>query len=451
MRKGALTLLLAGVLGAAAPGAFAQSSSTLVGFGLFPGAITISQTDIPVAASGQLVVTFRGDDGAGCAALGVCGYSGTVIVRPGDGTISVLKYRQHGRIAYQAALLLGGGAQETETLAEVARSAGGGQAGLCADVEKPFAEPAITFAGSVATLSLLQPGGTLLTTRCAGPLDRDVIPVAPQVSIPRSALLRGHRQLSLSGDGSIVQGGFSDRVSSTIVLHLGKPSRVRLGRTSFPRGINTKRTRLVTQKLKLIRAAGTLRALVHGTPDANVCVLLDSCGLAGTITLAPRPVQATGELIATGTATRPYRDFLAALGRSTAGDPRGIGVVGDIGWNTGGSIISDLTQSGTCVDTEQLGGGGIGLQLRGDALIASYTVASPRTRCPGPLLGSNKSLAAGKLARRQLVHHTFTIQVHSARTLFPDDGYLATLGGGLSFTIQGVGHPSQQVILEPTG
>src|SRR5436305_6267350 len=53
-----------------------------------------AQPDITVRSQGRLVVSFHGDAAAGCASIGVCGYSGTVVWRAaGEGDLLIVTHR----------------------------------------------------------------------------------------------------------------------------------------------------------------------------------------------------------------------------------------------------------------------------------------------------------------------------------------------------------------------
>lgn len=442
MTRRLLALFVAvGAIAAAPAGAQTVVS---FGFGGPTGATIISATDIPVSTTGELVVSFHGDAATGCAASGLCGYSGTVLVRPGSGDLFVEKLR-HGRTtSYDGFLGLGLGSAQALTAARVERDG----SGSCADVSQLDLSPAMNIRAGVATLALLQPGGDVLATRCAGPVDADLAGTVPRVTTPLVSLLRGRMRFNLAGTQPFASHGFAGTVRSTIVLRLGRPQR-QSSSSTFPPGIRTQKVRTVSERLQAGAAGGTLTALLAGTADATECGLLDSCGLAGTLTLAPSFDGLSGSLQAIGPAKRPYRDFLAALGRGP-GNPRGIQVFGEIGWSQGGTVTEDITQAGTCTDSAVLGAGGIILAPRGSGLVASYRpVAAPRTRCPGPIVAPGQALATGTLARADLRRRTLTLNL-SAAPAFQDDGYSATISGHFAFSFRR-GPLTQQVTTQPTG
>ncbi|MBV9362986.1 MAG: hypothetical protein JOY89_02020, partial [Solirubrobacterales bacterium] len=82
-----VVLMLAAVAGPAQ----AQTGSGLLFFGV-PGMKVLSETNIPARASGELVISFHGDSTAGCATYGLCGYAGTILVRPSAGDLAFVTY-----------------------------------------------------------------------------------------------------------------------------------------------------------------------------------------------------------------------------------------------------------------------------------------------------------------------------------------------------------------------
>lgn len=194
MMKLAATILA--VLALAAP-ASAQSGSSFI-FAGPKGLHVLSQTSIPVRATGQLTVAFHGDPGTGCAARGLCAYSGTTSWRPvASGELAVVSYRLHGRRGYLASLFLGGGpGGGSVTVAEVRRAANPGQPGTCADAsENDLGSSDLAVHGGTLALSLTDV--TLLGTRCAGPRAPDLAQALPirQTGDPRGPPWRDGRRL----------------------------------------------------------------------------------------------------------------------------------------------------------------------------------------------------------------------------------------------------------------
>lgn len=444
----AASLLLA--IPSPAPAQGGGSVSTLL-LGYPQGAKLLSETDVPIQVAGQLTVTFHGSAAAGCSSTGLCAYSGTIVVSPRSGDLGIETYRHHGRISELAFLSFDPGPGGFTTVADVDRSVAGQPGGLCADAQTPaLAAVSTSTRGGVIRVALLQAGGTVLSTRCAGPLDGDLASVSPQATIPLKAASRGETSIDLSGSQPFATHGFAGTVDSTLVLKLGRPQSSPV-RPVFPPGIKTRRVRTVIEHLQVIRAVGRLGAAVQGTSNPIVCGLLDSCGLSGTLSLGTGPGPSTGELIATGPASRPYADFLAALGLSRSGNRRGIGVEGEVELASADTVSAALSQSGdTCVDTAPTAGVAFALQTRGNALVGFGSPNSWRTRCPGPMLsGLTRALSVLSIPRAALGHKTFTMHARAGGSL-SDDGYSISPFGALSLTI-GRGRLTQSVFPEPTG
>jgi hypothetical protein len=441
-RLASICLLLA--CAATAPAATAQSSSsTLITFGSFAGGRPVSTTTIPAETSGQLAVSFHGDPATGCAAQGICGYRGTVVFRPGSqGEFAVSKYRVRGRSAYQVQLNLGTGPEATTTAARVMR-VGGGE---CGDVEQPNAALTTTVSGGEVATGLIQPHGNLLTTRCAGPLDADLAGLGPQIRLTLGELLRGRRTVSLSGTWSFAAGGFAGTIDSSLRITLGKPSTQRLANHQSPRGIKTRRERQVTETLTLVGESGSLSQRLGSDPTA--CQFVDSCGVQGSLNGTFAPSQPTASVFVTGPATRPYRDFLAVLGLSRRGNPRGLLVFGSVAWQGGGSLTEQLQQDGTCTSSAPLPGGVVVLGVRGRRLTETYSpAASPRTRCPGPELAQFQTLASGGIGLAALAQPTFTLHLSGSGPL-ADDGYTISQHTSLTLTLKR-GRVREHTLLSP--
>jgi hypothetical protein len=440
--------LIGGVLvGLAALVGPAQAQTAVALYGGLPGAI-VSQTSINARVQGDLVVTFRGDAAAGCAARGLCSYSGTVLVRPRSAQVSVLTYRRGRGYGHLVFVSLGSPDNGYETSARVTRSPGGaGAGGTCADAGNslfPGSIPAATHGHSL-TIRLLGRGGSLLPSRCAGPIDDDLSGASPAVTVPLARVLRGRMTIDLSGTRTFSTHGFAGTVSSTLTMKLGKPQ-VQSGNGSVPPGIKTRRIRTVSEQLTLVGVRGGLGATVRGTSDPIVCSLLDSCGVNGSLSLSGGVRGATANVTATGPARRPYRDFLAALGLSRSGDPHGIQVFGSVSWI--GDVRASMTQAGSaCSDTAATGGVGVPFTLGpgpGGGFVGTW-----RTRCPGPLFENTGSLLSSSPDRAALGHREFTLDVRG-RGASSDDGYMIVVHGRLSLRLRR-GRITSQVLTQPGG
>lgn len=442
MRRAWMIVLILALVALAAP-ADARIDSSVVLFGGVPGGRLVSETNIPVRAQGDLVVTFHGDPASGCAAHGVCQYSGTIVVRPRGGQIGVVTYRRHRQLGHFVFVALGPPENGPVTAARVTRSVGGVTAGTCADAQSPFSvQSSASTGGGLVTIRLLAPDGSLLQTRCAGPTDGDLSGVSLTTTTRLARLLRGRAVLDLSGSAPFASHGFAGTIDSTLRLQLGRP-RSQPPSGNFPPGIKTQRVRTVIEQLSLVRVRGGLTATARGIGDPIVCGLLDSCGLSETLGLTGPMRGASAQLVATGPARRPYADFLAALGLSRTGRPRGIAVSGSLDWRQ--PVRAVVSQAGNlCTDTAASGGMAIGFGPRGAS--GGFT-DTWRTRCPGPSLGDVQPLLTGPLDRSALGRRQFSINVFGEET-FSDDGY-AILGRGRLSLVLRRGRITQQVSTEP--
>ncbi|MDQ6745733.1 MAG: hypothetical protein M3Z27_06955 [Actinomycetota bacterium] len=429
---GRLITVTAAVLTLAAP-AQAQSGS-----GLFLSTNLISATAVDSTLTGSLAVSFHGDPAAGCALKGVCAYSGVIISRPGGGgELTIATSREGGRVVRQVSLNISGSSGDPTSAgvsAGVTRAAPGQPAASCADTSATEAQTRLPLAGRQVSVRALSSGSSVLATRCAGPLDADLAPFLPTVSLPLAVLARGHRRIDLSGTRGFLAGGFSGTLTSTLALRLGAAQSTRTGRGGGRRG-RAPRLRLVTAPLRVEGASGGFDAGFTGSATPDVCAPLDSCGLRGTLSLRPRPMAATGELLAFGPARRPLRDFLAALGLSRRGRASGIIAFGGVVWDGGGTLTSVVSQAGACRDSVALGGAALDLGLPGRTVRYLDPSDPFRSRCPGPLLSSPNALAFGRLPAGGLARGRLTVVVGAHRT-FRDDGYDGLLSGRLSLTLQ---------------
>jgi hypothetical protein len=432
-------------LAALAGPAEARETSVVQVFGVptVPGETVLSQLTIPAQLQGELVVSFHGDAAAGCATYGVCAYSGTIVVRPRDGEVSVVTLRRHGRMRHLVLLDLSSNPMAYVTSARVQRSVPGGPAATCADAASPLiAQTTGVVRGRSVTLRVLDTGGSLLETRCAGPLDGDLSNAGPAATISLGRLRRGRTALDFGATSALASHGFVGTISSTLEMRLGKPQFTRVG---LPPGTKLHRTRLVTESLRLVRVRGRLSATIRGSADPTVCELLDSCGVSGTLSLSDVRRDATAEVLAVGPARRPYRDFLTALGLSRSGRSRGIAVDLIVSW-TGGVRATVNQAGGTCTGTASTGGVSFGFGLGTDA---GEFEGSWRTRCPGPIFSNGSQALTASFDRAALGHREFSVGMRASGSL-ADDGYVIVPHGGLSVLL-GRGRVTQQVFSEPAG
>ena len=445
MRRSVLAAIIA--LLALAPAARAQGGSSFAF--LAPGRV-LSDTQLSARVSGQVGVSFHADTGSGCAALAACGYAGTLAWRPGaGGTLEVIRYRQGGQVHAAGDLVLGQSDNGPGALAgaSVQRSAGDRALGSCGDEQ---AGQSIVSGSERAGRLVFRLAGVLASGRCAGPLPGDLAGAGPSVSVPMATLLRGGARLDFRTQRSFAGHGFAGTLTSTVVVSLGRPRPVG-GSGPSPSGATPPPERTVSVAVTLTGGGGRLTAAVSGSGNPDVCGPLDSCGLAGTLTIAPRLAVAHGYLTAAGPASRPDLDFLTALGLATGGRTQGIEVGGAVQGTDRGVLAASERQSASCSDTAPIGSYSVELAVTGRVLRVGYVppVALPffggaalRTRCPGPTLVGPSPLASGTVPGVDVRRRTFTARLTAARA-FGDQGYAVALSGALRLTLH-IGRLSRQ-------
>jgi hypothetical protein len=374
---------------------------------------------VPANASGRLAVSFHGR-----------GYSGVVTWRPGPGGfLSAERFKSHGKVRYYPSLILGED-EYSATAAHVQSASGSG--GACGDARLNYSSPVATERAGSLTISLLGSGGDMLSTSCAGPLDGDLADVAPRVSMPPADVAGGERTIDLSGTHNFRSDGFTGVLTSTLVIHLGKPHKTRNSQSGPPPRPTT-RLRAVSEHLTVLSSDGEFAAGFTRGGSTALCIALGSCAARGTLNFSLDAARAQGDITAFGPAKRPYRDFLKALGRSKSGNASGIRTFGLIQWQDPGAVDADLRQPLECKDSIPLGPESIGVTSKRGHLFAVLSSPGPlRTRCPGPFLPYG-SIATGTLSPSSDGISTVTLR---GKRTFTSPGYAGSIGGQLSLRIR---------------
>lgn len=404
---------------------------------------TERSTDIPVRLTGGIIVSFAGSPAAGCAARGLCAYHGTLLYNAaGSGDVGIESYIVDGRRQTDDVLepsVAINGVTGVYTWTDVRRVLSDGAQSECVD-DQPGGVVDARPQGGEVSFAL---GDLISPTRCAAPLSSDLDTALPRFALSAAELAHGRRTIDLSGVRTFAGGGFAGTVTSTLTVTLGKPQH----RSAIIVGSHPERYRIVSQTLSVAAAIGAITYHLQGSTDQAVCVLLDSCGVVGTLTVSAQPLHATGVLTASGPAKRPLRDFLTALGLARGGRTSGISVVGVIIWSRGGTVHERLDQSGTCRDVAGLDGGLLVLEAGRRQLAGFIATAAPRTRCPGPVVQSANGLAAATAARSALARPVLTLEFKAGPAV-NDDGYTVTDSGGLTLTLRR-GRPSTTITSVP--
>ena len=197
---------------------------------------TSVETSHPRPHHRALSVQFHGDASAGCARWGLCGYSGTVTWQPPPPPRSRSSARCGGHPQLVTALLPSLLDEPPFVDGETTASVRGGRPGLerarhplrrC-DGRRPGSAVVVATRHGPLGTSDCPPPAVATGDALRGPARRRR-PSAPPRSAP-SPLRRsrtGARPISLAAAQVLNAHGFAGSITSTIVLHLGRPGRTR--------------------------------------------------------------------------------------------------------------------------------------------------------------------------------------------------------------------------------
>jgi hypothetical protein len=370
-----------------------------------------------VFPSGAITVTWHGDPARGCAAAGLCGYSGSVGIQPTEGSYDFFLaggQRLRDSFSYLDTSL--------PAVVRVKRLEGNEEA-VCVDVPSEFNLELTTARAGPGRGRLGFDYGGLTTGRCAGPDLEDVLRLLPRHAISLFRLRRAAAHIDMSGEARYASGRFSGVVRSTVRLRLGASGTGGGTETTFthrrPPRDRRPRVRIVHlhSVYRVQRFAGSLSASFGGLTEPP-CADLDACGLSGTSTWAIDSSKGRFAFDAYARARRGdhgVRGAFAAMRRGRAL------VFGDGGAKRNlGTTTTDLTRPGgaPCHDTARAASPGfdaftikrgrVDLELGGDATIVADRDLL-RTGCPGPRdedmlqdVAAEGSLPAAALARRSI-------------------------------------------------
>jgi hypothetical protein len=390
-----------------------------------------SVRDISARVDGRLIVRFHGDPAAGCAARGLCQYSGTIIWTPAHAADLEADAQTDRRgtgysldleIDQNNYLTNGGGTTDEDT------NAGGV---LCADAAYTGSDLGFTITHGRARIDLADAEPDLFGTRCAGPLVSDLASGLPASIAPLSSLLRGETRISLSGDHRFASHGFAGTVASTLSVSLGRPGRWQRTRLK----VSSQRQREVTVSYHST-LAGELVAAVNGDADEGLCGPLGACGVRGTLSMQPA-ASGKASFTAFGPTKESYATLLRALRSGVA--PKGVSMYGFMAWQGGGRITANLRgQSSVCRDSTGLGGSYAEVNLGHRKLTAQFSIGDYstddlRTRCPGPF-APQEGLASSHASESIIGQPTSTFVLAPGRP-FADDGYTGSWSSTLRVTL----------------
>jgi hypothetical protein len=167
--------------------------------------------DTALRVSGAVTITWHGDPARGCEQAGLCGYRGSLSVRPmpsGELTVSA----SHGRVTD------GYGYMDLtrSDVIRVRREEAGQPTGGCVDVASAGQIPIAVAPGARGRVRLALAAAGLSPVRCAGPALDPALRNLPGDVLALGRLGRAGTTIDLGGKRTFVSGRFSGTVVSTL-------------------------------------------------------------------------------------------------------------------------------------------------------------------------------------------------------------------------------------------
>lgn len=227
-------------------------------------------------ASGSLTYTWSGDPARGCAAVGVCGIRGELILRPQPSGQSV---SPNGPMNVFL---------ESSGVSRVIRGEGGAVLGQCTDVPGDlFGSILFNLPKHRATTASVLPAPS--SGRCAGPTSADLM----HVSIP--VRRTGRFSFDLSGTRSFTAGPFSGALVSTVRLvpAPGSSGGETFGSSSSGPGrpgqpAKAPTLEVVQLQYRVSQASSTIQTQFSGAGQPT-CQIVDTCGASGSLAFSVAP------------------------------------------------------------------------------------------------------------------------------------------------------------------
>jgi len=391
--------------------------------------------DQTFTASGSVTYTWQGDPASGCAAVGVCGVQGALILQSQGSGSSTGGGPPRGTIDVPI-----------ESTGSTVRVADGSGAGECVDVASLFPGGDLLITRRTGGGLVGHIGPSVSSGRCAGPLEQDL--AALMLPVRRS----GGQQptFDLRANRSFVVGPFAVTLASTLVVRTARGAGGSKTVSSVPGPVQ----RLPTHKVLLEQVTlhyrtaslpGTLNAAFSGEPDP-FCATLDACGATGTLALSLTRFHRT--LVVN--ASRPAAGRVDAR-EALADFRRGRLQATGIGFALGGStaqLSETFAGSGglRCQDTVDSHKAPLFLSAEparpggGVSLVLNNPVGSDllRTYCPGPLdsdvFGASPGVARASIGVTQLLARHSVVALADPGS-FAGVGYVGSRSGALAFSL----------------
>jgi hypothetical protein len=409
--------------------------ATVAGFGL---SAAPAIADESLQATGAITFTWQGDPARGCAAEGLCGIQGALVLGAQGGADAT-------RLGGRTSILLFPAATTIRV-----RNTQANSAGECVDVPANGGGANLLIAARAGGGLSARVEPPISSGRCAGPLPQDLA----GLRLPVSKTAGRRPSFDLRGSQSFGAGPFSGSVVSTLVL---RPSSIGGGSTSTSgssQGPPSGRKVLIEQVTLRYRVAtvpGALEVSFGGEPDP-FCAALDACGATGTLSLSPAPLDGTLTLTASRIVRRRIgsRQAIADFKAGRLGKPFGIfggrartAEVTETYAGGGGLRCQDSSSSqfaeSLFVGGPPGGGAGVGDHEVGMTLNEPPDVAVLRTHCPGPtdidVFGNSMGVVArGSIGLRELLARHSTVSLSNPGG-FSAVGYVGSRSGAIGFSL----------------
>jgi hypothetical protein len=419
-----------------------SSSGSFAGVFLGPGGSVVSEQSRPIQIDGALTVTFHGDAATGCAADGLCGYSGSVTWRPpASGQMIIVATRAHHHTSDSVELFLEGNGFPPDTGATSAtvQSTAGSPSGAatCLDATATGLALDLPVRHGLVEFGLGGASPALLSDRCAGPRDPQILSPLPAPSLTLAALRRDGTVVDLSTNRPFAADGFAGTIDSTIAIRLG-----RANRANRPVNVTSNQgTRYAELTVDYrVRASGSLLEHVTGSANPAACGPLGACGVTGTETITTPGATGSGALTLFARTTIPRRRLLAAAGLSGARPPRGVTGTSSVTWDGDGTSQIALGQGANQCRQAAPASRGYALldashgRLDVSLLPFDQQPGPPISECPGPEDEAATTLASGELPLRALGRRSVSLVLRTGAS-FTDDGYSVRTDPDLTLTL----------------
>ena len=410
--------------------AIALVAATAAG-GSAAAARTQSPTSFNLTLSGSLAISWQGDPALGCAAEGLCGVHGELILRSygptglgSSGPLSVLSVNVSGTVRVRDdAQSPPGECVEPMGNSEIAPG------------------PGVQLTHGRTWTAVLNPPPS--SGRCAGPLATDL----SRLALPLTVHGGRYPTFDMRGTRTFAAGPFSATAVSTMVLRTAPAGGGSGGSsgTSFatrPGAPHRVLSEYVTLRYRVSFLPSTLEANFAGATDP-ICQTVDSCGTTGSVGLSLTRGPATFTLTvsrrvrARVSARRALQDLRA--GRLTVDYPAQV--------SAPGRVAESLTRSGgsTCSETLPVSRldawfGPVNAPPTRHTLPISLQYSNGlnldvlRTHCLGPadadMIGGTSALAATSLTSSQLLAQTNDVALVNPGS-FSGLGYTGYRGGAI--------------------